>query len=66
LEQLSRLPNGKGGDFYLSQPAKLSRRFARAIITSALEGQTLFQDAFRMLSIKKMETFRELAHTLEV
>jgi Zn-dependent peptidase ImmA (M78 family) len=66
LLRLSRITKGSGGDFYLSQPAKLSRRFAKALITSALEGQTLFLDAFRMLGIKKMGTFRELANTLEI
>lgn len=55
-----------GGNFYLTQGARLSRRFARAIITSTLEGQTLYRDAFQMLGISKERTFRELGRTLEV
>jgi Zn-dependent peptidase ImmA (M78 family) len=55
-----------GGDFYLTQPTRLSRRFARAVIASTLEGQTLFRDAFQMLCISKEKTFRQLGETLEV
>ncbi|MBN2353723.1 MAG: ImmA/IrrE family metallo-endopeptidase [Spirochaetales bacterium] len=66
LKRLAEKPKRPGGDFYLSQASRLSRRFATAIVTSALEGQTLFLDAFHMLGIKKMETFRELAHSLGV
>lgn len=62
----AKAKNGGGGNFYLTQGARLSRRFARAIITSALEGQTLFRDAFQMLGISKEKTFRELGRSLEV
>jgi Zn-dependent peptidase ImmA (M78 family) len=55
-----------GGDFYLTQPIRLSRRFARAVITSTLEGQTLFRDAFQMLCISKEKMFRQLGESLEV
>jgi Zn-dependent peptidase ImmA (M78 family) len=58
--------SSSGGDFYLTQPVRLSRRFARAVITSTLEGQTLFRDAFQMLCISKEKTFRQLGETLEV
>jgi len=64
--KLTAKPRTSGGDFYLTQGARLSRRFARAIITSALEGQTLYRDAFQMLGISKEKTFRELARSLEV
>ena len=58
-------PSG-GGNFYLTQAARLSRRFARAVVTSTLEGQTLYRDAFQMLGIKKEQTFRTLGEELEV
>jgi hypothetical protein len=45
---------------------RLSRRFARAVIVSTLEGQTLFRDAFQMLGVSKDQTFRELGRSLEV
>ena len=43
-----------------------ARRFARAIVISTLEGQTLFQDAFRMLGVRKTATFYEAARELGV
>ena len=55
-----------GGDFYRSLGARTSKRFARAVITSALEGQTLFQDAFRMLGVRKTATFNQAARELGV
>jgi hypothetical protein len=64
LERLRALPETSGGNFYLTQSAGLSRRFARALVGSALQGQTLYRDAFRMLGITKESTFRELAGSL--
>jgi hypothetical protein len=63
-DRLLALPRRDGGDFYLTQPARLSKRFARAIITSTLEGQTLHRDAFRLLDCSRMATFREVVQTL--
>jgi hypothetical protein len=65
LKELASRTSG-GGDYYLTQPARLSRRFARAVIASTYEGQTLFTDAFRMLGVKKEQTLRELGRTLQV
>ena len=55
-----------GGDFYRTLGARTGKRFARAIVTSTLEGQTLFQDAFRMLGVRKSATFYEAARELGV
>jgi len=52
---------GTGGNFYSTQPLRVSKRFARAVVTSALEGQTLYRDAFQMLGFKRMATFNQLA-----
>jgi Zn-dependent peptidase ImmA (M78 family) len=66
LGRLTVRARSSGGDFYLTQGVRLSRRFARAIITSTLEGQTLYRDAFQMLGISKEKTLRELGRSLEV
>lgn len=64
LARLRATPRTSGGDFYLTQAARLSRRFARALVASTLEGQTLYRDAFRMLGIAREATFRELCANL--
>ena len=66
LERLLAIPRRGGGDFYLTQAARVSRRFARALVESTLEGHTLYRDAFRMLGFSKVETFRELGRSLGV
>jgi Zn-dependent peptidase ImmA (M78 family) len=64
VRRLGELPRGSGGDFYLTLGARVSKRFARALVGSTLEGQTLYREAFRMLGIKRDETFRELGAQL--
>lgn len=70
-QELERLKNlqqkrGAGGDFYRSQPGKLSPTFARALISSAVEGRTSFRDAMRMLGVRKTSTFWQLGRQLQV
>lgn len=66
LARLQSIPRGSGGDFYLTLPARVSKRFARALVISTLEGQTLHRDAFRLLGFSKLETFHELGSQLGV
>jgi Zn-dependent peptidase ImmA (M78 family) len=53
-----------GGDFYRTTAARVSKRFARALVESTLEGRTLFRDAFHMLGIAKTSTFNEFGRSL--
>lgn len=64
--RLRSIPKGSGGDFYLTQAARVGKRFARALVVSTLEGQTLHRDAFHLLGFSKLATFRELGHSLGV
>ena len=71
VEELDRVlaimsSRGSGGNFYNTQPTRVSKRFARALIESTQEGRTLYRDAFQMLGFKKLETFNELATRLGV
>jgi Zn-dependent peptidase ImmA (M78 family) len=65
LRELARSAGG-GGDFYRTTLSRVSRRFARALVESTLEGQTLYRDAFRMLGVKKTETFNNLGREVGV
>ncbi len=64
LARLRTLPKGSGGNFYLTLGARVSKRFARALVASTWEGRSSFTEAFRLLGFKKMATFHELGHSL--
>ena len=55
-----------GGDFYRTTLARVSHRFARALVASTLEGHTLYRDAFRMLGVRKTKTFNNLGREVGV
>lgn len=50
-----------GGNYYYTQPIRLSRRFAQAVIASTYEGSTTYREAYRLLGTKKNATFENLA-----
>ena len=65
LRQLAGTGSG-GGNFYNTTAARVGKRFARAIIGSALEGRASFSEALHLLGFKKMSTFKDLGHTVGV
>jgi Zn-dependent peptidase ImmA (M78 family) len=65
--RLAALPRPKaGGDFYATTGSRYSKRFARALIGSTLEGRTSYRNAYQLLGISKAETFQELGRVLEL
>ncbi len=65
LQALAQRNDG-GGDFYRTTRSRVSRRFARALVESTLEGQTLYRDAFRMLGVARTETFNHIGRQVGV
>ena len=66
LVRLRERANGSGGNFYLTQAVRASKRFTRVLLASSLEGQTLFRDAMRLLGVSKVERLHKLGHSLSV
>lgn len=60
LRALAEAAGSGGGDFYRTTLSRVGKRFARALVESTLEGQTLYRDAFRMLGVAKTETFNTI------
>lgn len=58
--------NEGGGNFYHTLRMRVGNTFAKAVVISALEGQTLFRDAYQLLGIQKAKVFQEFARTLKV
>ncbi|MGR3759249.1 ImmA/IrrE family metallo-endopeptidase [Roseobacteraceae bacterium NS-SX3] len=66
LKKRAKQRKSGGGDFYNTMGARVDPHFASAVISAALEGQTLMGDAFELLSIKNSATFRKEARHLGV
>ncbi len=64
-ERLQRRVAG-GGNFYRTLSMRTGQLFARAVVSSALEGQTPFRDALRLLGVRKTATFWAIARKLKV
>jgi len=64
LERKAKQKEKGGGNYYATQEVRAGRRFARALIGSALEGRTPYREAFSLLGVRKTETFNEFARKL--
>lgn len=65
LRALAERHNRSGGTYYPTQMMRVSRRFARAIIPSAMSGETSIRDALNLLEIKKTRTMKMLHEKLK-
>jgi Zn-dependent peptidase ImmA (M78 family) len=63
---VARQRSRPGGNYYNTQPLRISRHFARAVIVDTFEGRTLHRDAYGLLGTAKHETFVNLAKNLGV
>ncbi len=61
-----RRADGSRGNYYNTQPIRLGRQFAQAVLTSTFEGHTTYRDAYQLLGAKKHETLMRLAEHLGV
>ena len=65
--RLEALPKkGSGGNFHLTEAVRVSKRFARARVTSTWEGRSSFTEALRLLGMKRIETFRSFGESLGI
>ena len=66
LNRWKWMSKGGGGSPNLTVSGGVSRRFARALMVSTLEGHTGYTEALRLLGLKTMESFDALRRNLEV
>lgn len=61
VAHLKKLAKSRGGgDFFRSIQSRVDSRFAKALIASTLEGETLYRDAYELLGVYKQSTFDTL------
>ncbi len=64
LDRLHDLRGGSGGHAIRNVGARVSKRLARALVVSTLEGRTSYTESFRMLGVRKLSTFKQVAESL--
>ncbi|GGH51245.1 ImmA/IrrE family metallo-endopeptidase [Microbacterium album] len=66
MAELARRGESGGGNYYHTQPIRLSRLFAQAVIASTYQGSTTYREAYRLLGTRQHATFENLAAELGV
>ena len=66
LARLHEPAKGGGGNFYSTVSARVSKRFARAILASTFAGESSFTDMFYLLGVRRMQSLRNLGRSLGV
>ena len=64
--RLRELPRRSGGNAVLNVGARVSKRLARALVVSTLEGRTSYTESFRLLGVKKLSTFESVTERLGI
>ncbi len=70
-EEVSRLQDLQerrrgGGSAIRNVGPRVSKRLARALVVSTLEGRTSYTESFRLLGVRKLSTFESVAQSLGV
>ena len=69
-EEITRLQDLQGsrggGNAIRNVGPRVSKRLAKALIVSTLEGRTSYTESFRLLGVKKLSTFESVAESLGV
>ena len=67
LDRLQDVQQSRGGGNAIRNVGpRVSKRLARALVVSTLEGRTSYTECFRMLGVKKLSTFFSVAESLGV
>ena len=62
LQDLQR--SGGGGNAIRNVGPRVSKRLARALVVSTLEGRTSYTESFRLLGVRKLSTFESVAESV--
>ena len=66
VDRLQGVQRKGGGNAIRNVGPRVSKRLARAIIVSTLEGRTSYTESFRLLGVRKLSTFESVAQSLGV
>ena len=66
VARLQDLPGSRGGNATRNVGARVSKRLARALVVSTLEGRMSYTESFRLLGVKKLSSFESVAESLGV